>query len=73
MPSGYMPFAGPGEFTKLVYDSKFTKCAEEMSFVNAVASDKHSSSGNLFSEAKCPGSAGFSRFFDGHIRGYGAC
>ena len=22
------------EFKKLVYDSKFTKCAEEMSFVN---------------------------------------
>ena len=34
MPSSYVPFAGLGEFTKLVYDSKFTKCAEGMSFVN---------------------------------------
>ena len=25
----------PGEFTKLVYDSKFKKCTEEMSFVNS--------------------------------------
>ena len=27
--------AGPGEFKKLVYDSTFTKRAEEKSFVNA--------------------------------------
>jgi hypothetical protein len=28
--------SGLSEFKKLVYDSKFTKCAEEMSFVNAI-------------------------------------
>ena len=27
---------GQGEFTKLVYDSKFTKLAEGMSFVNSL-------------------------------------
>jgi hypothetical protein len=27
--------AGPGEFTKVVYESTFTKYAEETSFINA--------------------------------------
>ena len=34
-PGGQLAAIGPGEFTKLVYESTFTKCPKGMSFVNA--------------------------------------
>ncbi len=34
-PGGQLAPIGPGEFKKLVYESKFTKRAKEMSFVNS--------------------------------------
>ncbi len=41
MLSGQLAAVVPGEFTKLVYESKFTKCPERMSLTNSSEEDSH--------------------------------